>query len=130
MAVYEAALKGEAQPIDIGASRTKPGTVNDAVVRYLRSAAFTGKATTTQAERRATLERFRREHADKRIRMLQAQHISPILGKLRPFPQRNMLHALRALMAFAKIENLVVIDPTASYKLARRKDGIAPGRRG
>jgi hypothetical protein len=113
MSAYEAAVKGEAAPIEIGASRTKPGSVNDAVVRYLRSAAFTDKAATTQAERRATLERFRREHGDKRLGMLETQHIGLILGKLRPFAQRNMLHALRALMTFAKTENLIVNDPTA-----------------
>src|SRR5262245_26547403 len=122
MAAYEAALKGEAKPIEIGANRTKPGTVNDAVIRYLRSVAFSGKATTTQAERRATLERFRWGHGDKRLGMLQEQHIGLILGNLRPFAQRNMLHALRALMTFAKAENLIVNDPTVGYKLGRRKD--------
>jgi len=43
MAAYDAALKGEAR-VAIGAGRTKPGTVNDVVVRYLSSSAFQGLA--------------------------------------------------------------------------------------
>src|SRR5262245_57841934 len=81
MQAYEGALNG-APPIAIGASRTKPGTIDDVIVRYLGSASFTSKAKTTQAERRATLNRFRRDHGDKRISMLQGEHVAAILGKL------------------------------------------------
>src|SRR5262249_14249527 len=116
MEAYTAARNG-AQRVEIGASRTKPGTVDDVVARYLRSAAFTGSAATTQAERRATLERFRTQHGTKRIKMLNPEHVGAILGRLRPFAQRNMLHALRALMAFAVAEHLLNTDPTAAIKL-------------
>jgi hypothetical protein len=40
MAAYEAAMN-QAAPVLIGAKRTKPGTVEEAVARYLGSAAFT-----------------------------------------------------------------------------------------
>ena len=40
MAAYEAALEGEAPRIEIGASRTKPGTINALVVSYFNSMAF------------------------------------------------------------------------------------------
>ncbi len=121
MEAYTAARNG-APRVDIGASRTKPGTVDDIIARYLRSAAFTSKAATTKAERRATLERFRKQHGTKRVKMLHAEHIAAILNKLRPFAQRNMLHALRALMAFAIAEHVLDTDPTAAIKLARRRD--------
>lgn len=55
---YEAALN-QAVPVVIGAKRTKSGTVNEAIARYLGSAAFTNQlAPSTQAMRRAILERF------------------------------------------------------------------------
>ena len=55
---YEAALN-QAVPVVIGAKRTKSDTVNEAIARYLGSAAFTNQlAPSTQAMRRAILERF------------------------------------------------------------------------
>jgi integrase len=123
MAAYDAAMKGDsAKPLVIGASRTKPGTVNDVIVRYLRSGAFANLPAASQRERRATLERFRRGHGDKRINMLRPEHVTAIISKLRPFAQRNMLRVLRPFMAFAKMENLIEADPTAGYKPAKRKD--------
>jgi hypothetical protein len=59
MAAYEAAMSGEIAPrIEIGASRTKPGTLNEAIVRYYDSQAFHALAPLTQKNRRAILERF------------------------------------------------------------------------
>ena len=52
MEAYEAAAK-VAHPIMIGASRTVPGTVADAVARYLGSAMFVGLAPSTRAMRKA-----------------------------------------------------------------------------
>src|SRR5262245_14783073 len=59
---------------------------------------------------------------------MEARHVAKLLGSLRPYPQRNMLKALRGLMAFAVIEGLIHVDPTASYKPARIKDtgGFTP----
>lgn len=54
MAAYEAALAGmTAPPPMIGASRTKPGTLNAAVVAYYQSLAFRELAPGTQAMRAA-----------------------------------------------------------------------------
>jgi integrase len=122
MRAYGAALGNQPLPLDIGADRTKPGTVSDAVVRYLRSGTFHDLKPTTQAERRWLLERLRRDHGDKRMKMLQPQHVTALLGKLRPFAQRNMLNALRALCTFALTERIIEIDPTAGFKLKLPKD--------
>src|SRR5215510_11519506 len=53
MEAYTAALN-DTPRIDVGASRTKPGTVDDAVARYLRSGVFatTPKLPSSSAERR------------------------------------------------------------------------------
>ena len=65
MEVYEAALSG--QPLQIGASRTKPGTVSAAIIGYYYDQSFLALAPSTQRPLRSILERFRAEHGDKRI---------------------------------------------------------------
>jgi integrase len=121
-AAYESALN-EALPIIIGASRTRPGTVEEAVARYLGSAAFTQQlAPSSQAMRRRILERLRAEHGDKRLRYLEAEHVARLLGRLRPWVQRNFMKTLRGLMAFSLTEGLIDTDPTVGVKLARVKD--------
>lgn len=122
MDAYEAAMAGAA-PIEIGAARTVPGTVAEAVARYLGSATFVQDlAPSTQAMRRAILERFRNEHGEKRIRMLGPEHVARLLGRLRPYAQRNMLKTLRGLAAFCVTERLLAVDPTATVKLKPAKD--------
>ena len=121
MEKYEAALAGAA-PIVIGIRRSRPGTVDDAVARYLGSVAFAGLAPTTRSKRRDVLERFRREHGDKRIGKLRPDHVGNLLRKLRPYAQRNVLKALRALMVFALSDGLIDVDPTVGVKLDRIKD--------
>jgi integrase len=121
MGAYEAALAG-APRLAIGASRRDPGSVNGAVARYLASEAFGRLAPTTQAMRRALLKRFCKDHGDKRLAMMELRHVGQLLERLRLYPQRNMLKALRGLMAFAMAERLIDVDPTAGYKPKRMKD--------
>jgi integrase len=121
MDAYEVAMN-QAAPVIIGAKRTKPGTVEEAIARYFGSAAFAGLAPSTQATRRAILERFREVHGEKRLRMMQPEHLTRLLGKLRPYAQRNMLKTLRSLMAFALTDGLVEADPTTAVKLKAAKD--------
>ncbi len=112
-----------AAPVTIGIKRSAPGTVAEAVARYLGSAIFAnGLAPSSQAMRRAILERFRTEHGDKRIRLLKPDHVGRLISKLRPYAQRNMLKTLRGLMAFAVVEGLIDIDPTMGVKLKPVKD--------
>src|SRR5207244_3885442 len=109
-------------PVIIGAKRSVPGTVAEAVARYLSSAVFTELASSTQGMRRAILQRFRNEHGDKRIRKLGREHVARLLGKLRPYAQRNMLKTLRGLIQFALTDGLIGADPTATVKLKAVKD--------
>jgi integrase len=112
----------QAVPIIIGAKRTIPGTVNEAVVLYLGSRAFADLGPSTQTMRRSTLERFRGDHGDKRLRMLRSEHLAKLLGRLRPHAQRNMLKTLRGLISFALSGGLIDADPTTGIQLARVKD--------
>lgn len=119
MEVYEAALSGE--PLKVGASRTKPGTVSAAIIGYYCSQSFLTLAPSTQQPRRGILEHFRAEHGDKRIASLQRQHIIALLRTKRRFAARHWLMAVRALMNYAVEVGLREDNPTAGVKLPNLK---------
>ena len=127
MAAYEAALEGHGPRIDIGASRTKPGTINALVVSYFNSMTFQALAPETRRTRRNILERFRAEHGDKRSALLKREHVNVMFAKKasRRFAARNWLKTVRALMQFAVAENLLTADPTVGIKnLSGKTDGF------
>jgi hypothetical protein len=118
MAAYEAALEGRLPRIEIGASRTKPGTISALVVSYLNSVVFQALAPETRRTRRNILERFRAEHSDKRSALLKREHVNVMFAKkvATRFAARNWLKTVRALMQFAVTEGLLTADPTAGIK--------------
>ena len=127
MAAREAALDGEAPRIEIGASRTKPGTINALVVSYFNSMAFQALAPETRRTRRNILERFRAEHGDKRSGMLKREHVNVMFAKKAAtrFAARNWLKTVRALMQFAVNDGMLASDPTAGIKnLSGKTDGF------
>ncbi len=93
MEAYQAALAGETAPrIEIGASRTKPGTIAALTVAYFNSLTFHRLA---QRTRRNILERFRTEHGDKRVALLQRGHIEKMVVSkaATPAAARNFRYA-------------------------------------
>ena len=89
-------------PRQLGASRTKAGTVNAAIVSYYQSSAFTdGLAKSSQQMRRAILERFREAHGDKRIALLHKKALQAILNKKSPAAASNWRKALRGFSTIA-----------------------------
>ena len=103
MRAYETALTGEAPRAEVGASRTRPGTVNAAVIGYFNSKGFRSLSSATQATYRGILEGFRSEHGDKRIALLDRKHIERLISKKAETPSaaNNLLRMLRVLMQFA-----------------------------
>jgi integrase len=99
MEVYEVALSG--QPLQIGAHRSKPGTVSTAIVGYYHDQSFLTLAPSTKRSLRGILERFRAEHGEKRIALLHRQHIINLLRTKKRFAARHWLMAIRALMKYA-----------------------------
>jgi integrase len=120
MAAYQAALAGEAAPprSDIGAGRTQPGTINAAVISYFNSSAFAALAPGTRRGRRNILERFREEHGDKRVALLQRSHIDRMVAAKAgtPAAARNFLNTVRALMAHCIAVDLRNDDPSFGVK--------------
>jgi hypothetical protein len=73
--------------------------------------------------RRAILERFREQHGDKRIRLLNDKGVEKLLATLPPWAQRNWLKTLRGLAAFCIDDGLIATDPTTTVKLGKAKAG-------
>ena len=63
------------QYVEIAAHRTLPGTINALVVTYYKSDEWHALAADTQKTRRRIIERFRAQHGDKRVALLQREHI-------------------------------------------------------
>ena len=119
MAAYEEAIAG--QQLQIGASRTKPGTVSAAIIGYYYHQSFLALAPSTQRPLRGILERFRAEHGDKRISLLQRQHIVALLRSKKRFAARHWLLAIRGLMKYAVEIGLRRDNPAAGVKLPNLK---------
>ncbi len=86
MAAYAAALAGLPH-VDIGASRTLPGTINALVVNYYGSDDWQKLAADTKKNRGRVIERFRAEHGNKRVALLQREHILGMLAAIEAIRQ-------------------------------------------
>jgi hypothetical protein len=113
MDAYQTALGTEHRE-EINASRTAPGTMNALVVSYYKSdAGKNGLEEETRKTRRRVIEKFRTEHGDKRVALLQRGHVEKMLAEIeRPSARRNWLKAIRGLMQ-AAIPTMRKDDPTA-----------------
>jgi integrase len=119
MSAYQDALE---QPhIQIGASRSKPGTVAAAVAAYLLSTQFGELALGTRIARRAILQHFRDDHGDKPIAAMPSKFIALVLGTKKPHAARNYFKAIRALCQFAVSVEMIPADPTQGVKLPKIK---------
>jgi hypothetical protein len=117
MSAYEAVLS-ETPRLEIGARRTKPGTVAAAVAGYFGSATFANLAESTRRTRRQIVERFRAEHGDKAIATLGKTHAERMVNAKAATPGAalNFLAALRALMRHAITVGLRADDPTVGIR--------------
>jgi integrase len=121
MAAYEAALTGQ-DGIEIGACRTKPGTMRALAVSYYNSAAFRADLKpNTQATQRALIDPFCREHGDKSVAGLRREHVIKLMAARaeRPGSANALRQALRALMKHAIDIGLRTDNPTRDVKRLR-----------
>jgi integrase len=129
MEADQAALAGEIAPrIEIGAARSKPGSVEAAVALYFGSLAFGNLAPDTQRQWRRILEHFREDYGPLDFGKLQRKHIEAMLAKkiAAPHAARNFLKALRGLMTAAIPAGLREDDPTLAIRniKVRATDGF------
>ena len=110
--------------VEIGAKRTLPGTINALIVNYYRSSEWLALAPETRKTRRRIIERFRLQHGNKRVVLLQREHILKMLAAIeRPSNKRSWLKTIRGLMRVA-VPLMRKDDPTESIptvKLPRTK---------
>lgn len=128
MAEYEKALANNAPKTVASSLRNRPGTIGELVLTYLDSTVTFGSlASETKRTRRNILERFAREHGDKRYAMLKPEHVVAMFETkaAKRFAARTWLKTIRALMQFAVSKNLLMHDPTAGIKnLSGKTDGF------
>lgn len=112
MQAYGAAVAAIKSPVQLGEERAIPGTVNALIVNYYTSIEWLSLAPETQKTRRRILERFRAEHGQKRVALLQRGHIEKMLASIeKPSARRNRLKTIRGLMR-AAVPNMRKDDPT------------------
>ena len=113
MAAYSAALASVPdEHLEIGANRTLPGTINALIVMYYRSDEWHALADETKKTRRRIIERFRAQHGEKRVALLQREHIMKMLAAIqKPSAKRSWLKTIRGLMR-AAVPTMRKDDPT------------------
>src|SRR6516225_3586317 len=84
---------GPSTPVDSG---IRSGSVEQAIVSYYQSGAFSRLAKSTQRLQRSHLERFRARYGSKNIASMPAEVIPRLIADLSPFVARNWVKTLRA----------------------------------
>jgi hypothetical protein len=126
MEAHSAAMN-QVAPLVIGASRMVPGTINALTDAYFNSSAFRALSASTQATYRNIIERFRNEHGEKRVGLLERAHIVAMIGKKTTTPAvaNNFLRMVRILMQFVVVEGIRRDDPTVGIKaIKNRSEGF------
>ena len=121
---YQACL--DAKPIgNIGAERTAQGSISSLIAAYYQSPEFAGLNAATKATYRGIIERFREEHGDKRLALLERRHIKAIIAARAATPSaaNNLLRMIRMLMRFAIDIGMRKDDPTYAMRGIRTKAG-------
>jgi integrase len=112
---------------EIGASRTRAGSINAMIVGYTSSANFHRLAPATQEQYLRIFERLRREHGDRSIATLQRKHVVLMVDARAKTPvgARDFLRCLRLLTQYAISIGVREDDPTAGVRVKLPKsDGI------
>ncbi len=124
MAAYQEALAGKTAPqLEVGASRTKPGSMSALVTAYYRSSGFLQLAEQTKKSYRATIERLRALYGDNPVKLLQSQHVRALINPLtaKPNAANTLLLRIRTLMQFAVENGWRKDDPTVGVRKLRVK---------
>jgi integrase len=124
MAAYAKALAG-AQPIAVGANRTKTGSLGAAISGYLASGNFMNLAPSSRHARRLILEKLAKGHGDLPIAGIASRHITKLLDTKagKPGAALNLLGALRVLLRYAVAVGLRADDPTTGVRAPKLPDG-------
>lgn len=129
LAAYQAATEGK--PLEIGASRTVPGSINALIVSYYASGQFTTLQPSTARVYRNIIEHFREAHGHKSVAGMQARHVRTILTEKAATPDaaNRLLGMISILMEHAIANGLRSDNPALGIKRLRHKsEGFATWR--
>lgn len=127
MAVYSKAVSGTPQDVDIGKSKTIPGSFSDLIARYYQTPEFNNLAPITRRTYRNDIERFRTKHGDKPVAGLTTDHIEKLIAEKadRPAAANRLRKTLKILMTFAVRKKFRLDNPTVGVKkLKSRSTGF------
>ncbi len=122
---YRACEDGlSAPPIEVGEGRALPGSFDDLIARYYRSADFLDPSDRTRVVYRGVIERWRervrkgRRYGEIMVRDLEARHVESMLSELLPHrTAANMLRKrLSALMKFAVRIGMARLNPVTTTR--------------
>ena len=121
MAAYDAALVG--QPLPVGTQRARPGTMAALALSYFSSPQFAALRARSRYLYRHTIERFCKDHGDKRAADLRRDHIVRLMSRLadKPGAANDLRKVLRNLMRHAVDLGIRSDDPTRDVKAIRTK---------
>jgi integrase len=119
MGDYEAAMAD--QPSPIGASRARPGTMSALAISYFASPEFRTLRLSTQQAYRRTIERFCKDHGDKRVAQLRRNHVVRLMAARaeQPGAANALRMVLRVMMKHAVELGLRADDPTRDVRAIR-----------
>jgi integrase len=121
---YQAAIDGKtAHKQEIGADRTKTGTINALAVAYYRSAEFERLAPATKGTYRRIIDALRDKSGDRSVATLKSRHIRAMLDAKAKTPSaaNSLLKVLKLLMHFAVQRDWRPADPTTGIRKIRTK---------
>lgn len=127
MAVYTKAMSGEREESEVGKSKTIPGSFSDLIASYYRTPEYLNLAPITRQTYRNDMERFRKEHGDKRVAALTTDHIERLIALKadRPAAANRLRKTLKLLMAYAVKKRFRTDNPTIGVKkLKDRSSGF------
>src|SRR5262249_8261453 len=125
MEAYETVLAE--QPLQIGSTRTKPGTVRALAVSYFYSPEFRSLRPSSQAIYRGIIDRFCSQYGENRVANLKREHVVKLMAARadKPVAANNLRKVLRAMMKHTVDIGLRADDPTRDVKAIRVKsDGF------
>lgn len=123
LAAYQAAANGK--PLEVGAAKTVPGSINALIVLYYSSPGFTSLRPSTARVYRNILERFREEHGQKSVAGMQPRHVRAIMAAKAATPDaaNRLLGMISLLMDHAVALELRPDNPALGIKRLRHKVG-------
>jgi len=105
---------------EIGAGRTKPGSIGAAIAAYYGSAGYLALAPSTRRTYRNILERLRTEYGDGPVAGLKAKHVRTIIERKAaggtPHAANNLLKVLRVVLRYAVDLGWRDDDPTLGVR--------------